>query len=81
MATEPNEDPVAVYTYKGRRYVIIDHRPSLYRMKNPTDGNWHDAVEYIFADGEAQTDEEKDMVFVRTADDFLAKFTYEKAAE
>jgi hypothetical protein len=50
-------------------------------MKNPTDGNWHDAVEYIFADGEAQTDEEKDMVFVRTADDFLAKFTYEKAAE
>jgi hypothetical protein len=64
----------AIFTYKGRKYAVVDYRPGQYRMKDPSDGNWHDAVEYCFDPSENTTDEEEDMAFVRRADDFMAKF-------
>jgi hypothetical protein len=59
------------YEYKGKTYTVTNYEPDVYLVKDATSGNWSDGVEYRIANN-GHPDVSKR--FVRSADDFAAKF-------
>lgn len=59
------------YSYKGHTYEVIMYNPNQHRVKDPTSGNWHDAVTYMSSDESYA----KGMSFTRQSHDFLQKFS------
>lgn len=58
--------PGSIWEYKDKKYRVV--RSEGLRMKDPSDANWKDAIEYQVADGSVE------LNFVRTLDDFGGKF-------
>lgn len=57
-----------VYSYKGHNYVVTLYDPDNFLTKDATSGNWSDAVQYT------HNDKDSGKTFIRSADDFGAKF-------
>lgn len=66
MDEQPKPAVGSIWGYKDANYRI--RRSEGLRVKDPSDANWHDAVEYEREDGSVE------LTFVRRLDDFNAKF-------
>jgi hypothetical protein len=58
------------YTYKGRVYRVTACEPGKYLVKDADSGNWQDAVTYV----SAEKSHAEGMTFIRSRNDFMAKF-------